>query len=71
MFKPCVYSCSEEMMQGDINKQMTQGIDDSAVVGRSSARRYCAKVNGTGAAGLTTTTSSSSTTRHCDGASTR
>ena len=38
----------EEQMQGDINKQMTKGIDNSAVVVAFITSRYVTKVNGEG-----------------------
>ena len=38
----------EEQMQGDINKQMTKGIDGSAVVVAFITSRYVNKVNGEG-----------------------
>ena len=38
----------EEQMQGDINKQMTKGIDGSAVIVAFITSRYVTKVNGEG-----------------------
>ena len=38
----------EEQMQGDINKQMTKGIDGSAVIVAFITSRYVTKVNGDG-----------------------
>ena len=39
-------------MRGDINKQMTKGIDSSAVVVAFITKRYTSKVDGEGAAGM-------------------
>ena len=41
----------EEQMQGDINQQMTKGIDSVVVVVVFITRRYVTKVAGEGAAG--------------------
>ena len=41
----------EEQMQGDINLQMTDGIDNSAVVVAFITTRYVTKVNGKGPRG--------------------
>ena len=46
VIQPCA------QMRGDINKQMTKGIDGSAVVVAFITKRYTAKVDGEGAAGM-------------------